>query len=246
MINEKEFLSEVSKTYLPPEMDFESKMSKYIRDIYKQYINQGWKGLELGSAEGVSTNLYAPLFDKLTVLEGCEEFLEKTKSNVTFDNVEFRLGLFEDLSDIEAYDAIIANYIFEHVVEPELVIKKCYEALKDKGVLMIAVPNAEALSRQMAVIMGVIPNAYSLTENDLRYGHRRYYDMNILTSHITSSPFRIIKSGGVFVKPFAGFQMFKMLEHGIIGEEQIDALVVLAEKYPEIAGSIYVIAQKCV
>jgi len=243
-MDERRFLNEAQKTYTVPEDSFESKMSKYIVDTYNPYIMRGGIGLELGCATGFSTNLYAPFFSELSVIEGSGEFMLIARENVKYNNVRFRQGLFEDISEVDKYDAIIANYVLEHIASPEVVIGKCYNALKKGGTLLVAVPNALSLSRQMAVEMGLLDDIFALTENDLNHGHRRVYDMKMLINHITSSPFTVIKSGGVFIKPFASFQMMEMIKYGIIGEKQLDALVALAEKYPEISGTIYAIARK--
>lgn len=59
-----------------------------------------------------------------------------------------------------------------------------------------------------------------------------------------NSPFRVAETGGTFVKPFADFQLNKMIESNIIAIEQLRGLQILADEYPEISGSIYAILEK--
>ena len=97
----------------------------------------------------------------------------------------------------------------------------CYDSLKEKGILFITVPNAKALSRQLALKMELIDDLYSLTENDLKHGHKR-----------------------VFLKEFADFQLKQMLETGLINEKHFIGMRKLAEDYPDIAGSVWVCLEK--
>lgn len=241
---EKRFLEEVSATY----RNNKSPISKWSIDayteIYKQYIDKGKRGLELGCSNGYSTECLADFLGELDVVDGSKNMIERARKYVTHKNVRFRYGLFEELSCEEEYDYIFCSYVLEHVLKPEDILEICYKILKKNGKMFITVPNATALSRQMALAMGLIEDLYNLTENDLAHGHRRVFDIDKLESLVSKSPFRMIAIGGTYLKPFADFQLNQMIESGIIGTEQLVGMEKLAEKYPNMAGSIYTVLEK--
>lgn len=113
--------------------------------------------LELGCGEGDSTKLIAPLFKQVVVREGSKKFIDKAKENLKeYKNIYFSEWLFETFIAKEQFDVIIANYIFEHIEDVQQIMNICYDSLKEKGILFITVPNAKALSRQLALKMELI------------------------------------------------------------------------------------------
>lgn len=167
---------------------------------------------------------------------GMERFQKK--------NITFIYSLFEELKYQEEYDNVFCSYVLEHVKEPMEILEVAYRALKPGGRLFITVPNATALSRQMALDMNLINDLYELTENDMLHGHRRVFDLHSLRELLDQSPFIVCKSGGTFVKEFADFQLDQMIDQKIIGEEQMYGMQKLAERYPELSGSIYAVCEK--
>jgi hypothetical protein len=119
---------------------------------------------------------------------------------------------------------------------------KSKEWLKPGGKLIVAVPNAFAPSRQIAVKMGIITNCTSVTLDEEKQGHRRTYSSDSLTREIKDAGFRIIKSGGVFFKPLANFQLDSALASGVIDEGFLEGCYELGMQFPELCASTYVIA----
>ena len=221
------------------------------------YINRSGQNkqcaLEMGCGGGESTRFLAPLFEHLVVLDGSKEFLEDARAKLSeFDNIEYQYGLFEEIKEIEKYDVIIANYIFEHVDSVEDILKVCYRSLKKGGILFITVPNAQALSRQLAVKMGILEDVYVLTENDIKHGHKRIFDRKTggewedayAREYGEKSDFHIIGDGGLYIKEFADFQLKEMVDKEILSRDHFIGMSKLAEDYPEIAGSIYICLEK--
>ena len=191
-----------------------------------------------------STEQLSELLDELYVIDGSENMLLKASQKIKKSNIHFEYGLFEELTDKKKYDYIFCSYVLEHVMDPKIILEICYEALKDNGKLFITVPNARAISRQMALKMGLIDNLYALTENDLAHGHRRVFDLTELKELLENSRFYIVDIGGTFFKPFADFQLNQMIAENIIGEEQLKGMQKLAKSYPDLSGSIYAVVGK--
>jgi hypothetical protein len=111
------------------------------------------------------------------------------------------------------------------------------------GYLFITVPNARALSRQLARHMGFIDNLYDLTENDIRGGHRRVYDRITLNRDIENAGFEIVAQGGILFKPFADFQMEQLIDDKFLKEEHLEGLYKLGNEYPDMCADLYAICR---
>lgn len=246
-MDEREFLDKVAVTY----KTFASPISRWSIDsylrVYKEHIevNAYSRGGELGCSNGYSTEVLSELVGELDVVDGSKYMLERLGAGLLQKkNVNFIYSLFEELKFENRYDYIFCSYVLEHVLNPMQILDIAYQALKPGGKLFITVPNANALSRQMALEMNIIRDLYELTENDVAHGHRRVFDLSKLQDLIKGSPFNLIKTGGTFVKEFADFQLNQMIKQGIIDEEQLLGMQKLAERYPELSGSIYAVCQK--
>jgi len=238
--------------------DFYVKSSDCVNDFYSitkeleaelmlPFLNlkKGGKALELGCGVGESSTHLAPFFSSLVVCDGSETFLMKARDRLKAHNhVEFRYALFEEITDENLYDFIAANYILEHVDDVGILLEICYKALKQGGYLFVIVPNAKALSRQLAVKMGLLDSIYTLAENDIKHGHKRIFDIDSFMEEITKTKFDIIAHGGVYVKPLANFQLSQLIDTKILNKNHFKGLKLLADDYPELSGSIYFVLSK--
>jgi len=185
--------------------------------------------------------LIAGIVDLLDVVEGSRSFIEKAKGR-NLPNVRFYHALFEEFNPRRNYyDAVFAMWVLEHVQDPAQVLRIAHLALKPDGLLFVVVPNANALSRQLARHMGLIEDLKSLTENDLRHGHRRVYDRVSLNRELTQAGFTLVSQGGLMLKPFADFQMEQLIRQRILEEPQLEGLWSLGFEYPDLCGSLYAI-----
>lgn len=166
------------------------------------------------------------------------------KKNVKCRNVEYDCRLFEEINENKKYDYIFANYIFEHVNNPDEIVNVVYNSLKANGLLFVTVPNAKSLYRQMSVSMGLLNSIYELTENDINHGHRRVYCLDSICELFNKSKFDILDKGGTFVKQFADFQLEMMIKNNIVNEECLKAMQMMGKKYPDISGSVYLVLKK--
>ncbi|MCI8565721.1 MAG: class I SAM-dependent methyltransferase [Lachnospiraceae bacterium] len=246
-MDEREFLDKMAETY----RTFTSPISRWSIDSYMRVYKEnlklqpGNRALELGGGDGYSTECLSELVDWLDVVDGSRRMLEKMGvERFQKRNVTFIYSLFEELNYQEEYDNVFCSYVLEHVKEPMEILNVAYRALKPGGRLFITVPNATALSRQMALDMKLLNDLYELTKNDALHGHRRVFDLDRLLALLEQSPFIVCKSGGTFVKEFADFQLDQMIEQKIIGEEQLYGMQKLAKRYPNLSGSIYAVCEK--
>jgi 2-polyprenyl-3-methyl-5-hydroxy-6-metoxy-1,4-benzoquinol methylase len=140
-----------------------------------------------------------------------------------------------------SFDYIYLIHTVDHLDNPVVVLKKIGTLLAPNGVVLVAVPNARALSRQIAVEMGLIAYHAAVTEGEKLQGHCRTYTLDTLASDIHAAGFRIIYSGGVLLKTLANFQFDAALESGIVSQGYIEAIDGLSEIYPDLSSSIYAV-----
>jgi predicted TPR repeat methyltransferase len=223
----------------------DSSQQRLMRELeirtFKPYINKG-RGLELGCEIGYMSELIAPLVDHLDIVDGSEKFIAQTRSR-NIPNAEFFCSLFEEFKTEHKYDTVFASHILEHLYDVPAVLDVVHNLMTPQGYLIVAVPNARALSRQLARHMGLFDSLYDLTPNDLRGGHRRVYDRVTLNKELESAGFDIIAQGGIFFKFLADFQMDKLIDIGILGNEQCEGLYRLGHEYPDMCADIYAIAR---
>jgi hypothetical protein len=123
------------------------------------------------------------------------------------------------------------------VEDPRLILQRARGWLAADGVICAAVPNARSLHRQAAVIMGLLASEYELNETDLHHGHRRVYDPDTLRADLAAAGLSVRTAGGYWIKPLSNAQL-----EATWTPEMLDAFMRLGERYPDIAGEIYVVA----
>jgi 2-polyprenyl-3-methyl-5-hydroxy-6-metoxy-1,4-benzoquinol methylase len=150
----------------------------------------------------------------------------------------------EDATMGEKFDYIYLIHTLEHLDQPVDALRRIGDLLEVDGHLFVAVPNARALSRQIAVQMGLIGHHTEVTEGEKLQGHCRTYTLDTLAADINNAGLRIVHSGGVLLKTLANFQFDVAIESGIVSQEYIDAIDGLSEVYPDFSSSIYAVIGK--
>lgn len=245
---EKEFLNEKCKTYRESlyhrtKREFIIKTFNYYLTKFKNVSNREI-GLQLGcSSDGWETEILSKILNKLDVIEGSSEFIERCKKK-DLKNVRFINCLFEEFqvnNEEEKYNFVFCTYVLEHVLDIESILNMIKSVLKPKGLLFVVVPNCRGFSRQLALHMNLIPDLKELTQNDLNHGHRRSFDRFSLNKYLTKCGFNIIHQGGIIFKILADFQLDKLLEDGFLNEAHIEGLYKLGFEYPDFADSLFAI-----
>lgn len=207
---------------------------KYCFTILRRYL-RGNRVLELGPAEGVMTELLSHTDKELTVVEGSTVFCESLRKR--FPTVQVIHGLFEEFEPTEKYDVIVLGHVLEHVLNPEAILRRACSWLQPGGCIFAAVPNARSLHRQAAVIMELIPTEDSLNDKDRHHGHRIVFNPESFRAAFTRAGLAVDVFGGYWLKPLSNIQ----IEYSWT-PSMIEAFMQLGERYPDIAGEIYVVA----
>jgi len=106
-----------------------------------------------------------------------------------------------------------------------------------RGRILAAVPNSRSLHRQAAVLMQLLPGEDALNEMDIHHGHRRVFSPESFRRCFLDAGLTIDIFGGYWLKPVSNRQIEQTWTPAML-----DAFMQLGERYPDIAGEIYVVA----
>ncbi len=206
----------------------------YAFEVFRRHVASG-PILEMGPAEGVMTDRLVTLGEPLTVVEGGKPFCESIEAR--HPTVEVVHSLFEDFEPNGQFRTIILGHVLEHVQEPVAILRRAANWLAEDGKLIASVPNARSIHRQAAVTMGLLDSEDALNEADRTHGHRRVYDPESFRADFADAGLRVETFGGYWLKPLSNAQI-----EASFTPAMLDAFMQLGERYPEIAGEIYIVA----
>ena len=210
--------------------------AQYCGQIFRRYMVCG-SVLELGPAEGMMTDILEPYYrEDYTVVDGSSTFVNSIISR--YPNIKGITSIFENFVPERKYTNIILGHVLEHVIDPVEILTLCKKWLDDDGVILAAVPNANSIHRQAAVEMGLLKNLDDFSEKDRRHGHRRVFFRDTFVECFTQAGCHILKQGGYWLKPLSDMQIEKDWT-----TEMINAFFILGEKFPDIAGELYIVAK---
>ncbi len=234
----QEFQDNAHRSYF---YDFDARLRRYMLDTFSPWLLDG-PALEMGCFEGAFTELFAQRFTDLTVIEAASDLIQVTRNRVD-PAITFICSSFEEAHVQPRYKNIFLIHTLEHLDDRRAVLQRVRHWLAPGGRLFIAVPNANAPSRQIAVKMGLIEHNSAVTEGERLHGHRVTYSLDTLEHEVRSAGWSIVQRGGVFFKPLANFQIDKALQTQLIDDRFMDACQALGMVYPDLCASIYVICE---
>ena len=174
---------------------------------------RGTSLLDLACGDGTLTSLLAPSFKRVVGVDASNQHLGLAREMLP--EVEFHEALIEDFETEERFDTITMLNILEHVVDPVELLRKVAGHLSDDGILMVHVPNANAINRRLAVLMGTLTECEELSPFDIEIaGHRRSYVMDTFCADIEAAGLQVTATGGVFYKSLSTPQIDWFLKNG--------------------------------
>ena len=207
---------------------------KYCFSIFKRHFT-GSSILEMGPAEGVMTECLITTGREIHIVEGSRLFCEKLAE--LYPSAEVVNSLFEDFVPGRRFDNIIMGHVLEHVDDPVMLLKTVSTWLEEGGRVFAAVPNSRSLHRQAAVIMGLLSRENQLNDLDIHHGHKLVFDPESFRNIFLQAGFNIEVFGGYWLKPLSNGQLQNSWD-----VSTLEAFMALGERYPDIAGEIYIVA----
>lgn len=111
---------------------------EFLKDLLKQFKDEGREQIvvtDIGSAFGMFLNWFRGFFPK-----GEYTGVELTKSFVRNAWHLFQLKTLNDFDDTKKYDFISSYKSLEHILDPDIELKRYINSLKDNGYLYLSVP----------------------------------------------------------------------------------------------------------
>jgi ubiquinone/menaquinone biosynthesis C-methylase UbiE len=156
--------------------------------------------LELGFGDDQWTGKILDRFGRTHVVDASRQLLDVAREKYDPKLVAYH-SLFENFCPDKAFDTIVASYVLEHVEDPVHIMTRAAGWLKPEGHLLIIVPHANSLHRQLAVCMGLQPSTDALGQTDRQMGHRRVYTIARMEEDIRQAGLVIVRRQGSLLKP---------------------------------------------
>lgn len=220
--------------------DFDTVIRRYLLQRLEPHFVRDGQVLELGCYKGDMTEQILAYFPRITAVEAASDLVEAVRERFP-DRVEVICTTFETASLERRYENIFLVHTLEHLDDPISVLARIRQWLSVRGRLFVAVPNANALSRQIAVKMGLIAYNAAVTPAEAQHGHRCTYSMDVLLSQLSSARYHVHDYGGVLVKPLANFQFDRAIAAGIIDDAYLRGCNELAKVYPDLSASLFAV-----
>ena len=215
--------------------------------------------LDLACGDGLMTAMFAERFKRVVGVDASGAHVAEAKRRLP--DAQFFESLIEEFETDEKFDAVFLLDILEHVIDPVAVLKKAGSFLKSGGVLIAHVPNAVAINRRLAVLMGSLTSCHELSPFDIHIaGHRRTYELKTLIADFEAANLTVMHTGGIFYKILSTPQMDWFLKNGLweeggygwgrVGEEKSKdwksefcrASYKLGKEHPEDCNIVYACA----
>ena len=164
-MDSKDEIEEISKIYSSRRMT--GAVQKYNLESLRAAVPYliGDTVLEMGCGDGTWTYTLLNYFKKVEVVDASKQLLDNI-SKLPGESIKCHCSLFEEFTPTHKFDTIIAAHILEHVDNP---IKTLYDAtrwLTKDGRIIIVVPNAKSIHRQVGVLMRILNNTTQLSDSD--------------------------------------------------------------------------------
>jgi SAM-dependent methyltransferase len=216
-------------------LNIDYEQAHFVYESIRPYFN-GKSALELGPASGYMTKYLVNDFEILHLVEGSKELLSQITD---YPNIFKHCSMFEDFKTDLKFETIIMSHVLEHNEKPIEVLAQIKNWLKDDGVFIVAVPNSKSLHRLVAVKMGLLPTEYALNERDHSLGHYRVYDLDKLSQDLISAGFKIIYTGGSFLKPLPNSQIEQYWSN-----EMVRGFYEVGKQFPGNCAEIFAVCSK--
>lgn len=218
-------------------------MHPFMLRSFKPFFVDG-SVLELGCYQGAFTKRLLTEFPHVTCVEASGDAIE-VASDLIGAKATFVHATFEEASLSRTFENVVITHVLEHLDDPVRVLKRINdEWLKPGGRLMVACPNANAASRQIAVKMGLVTHNAAVTESERAHGHRRTYALDTLEQDAVRAGLRVIHRSGIFFKPLANFQWDRLLQTDIISKDYLEGCYQLGQVYPDLCATVFLVCER--
>jgi SAM-dependent methyltransferase len=172
-------------------------VSYYTCRAIAEHVSPTDKVLLMGLGDGLLAQELAARCAKLLVVEGSADLAAGFRPP---PRCTVEVGLFESFACSEGFDVVLGTHVLEHVDDPVIVLRQSTRWLAANGLAVFTVPNRTSLHRRIGRHMGILRDEGAFSDQDIRLGHRRVYDMAALESDLRTAGYRRIEIRGYNLK----------------------------------------------
>lgn len=96
-----------------------------------------------------------------------------------------------------SFDLVIFSEVIEHLVDPDIALKKIYQVLKNNGLLIVSTPNIAYIQYRFELLFGKLPDFCEFRnrffERHYNFQHKSLFTTNVLKKTLLSNNFLIKK-----------------------------------------------------
>lgn len=140
------------------------------------------------------------------------------------------------------FDAVLLSGLLHETTNPQTMLSAANALLRPGGALLVSVPNALSFHRLLGVEMGLMQSPTQLSERNVELGQPNVFHRETLEKMVVEAGFGELSFSGYMFKPFSNGQMGEVLD--IVGNDTVEGLVRLGQRFPENAAEIAVFARK--
>lgn len=168
--------------------------------------------LDMPIGDGLLTEKMIHRFERVVGVDASSKHLDQAR--IRLPQVELHHALIEDLDLKEKFGTVTMLNVLEHVQNPVQLLKKAASFLEDNGIMIVHVPNALAVNRKIAVLMGTLESCEELSPFDINVaGHRRSYTMTTFIDEFVKAGLKVQARGGIFYKMLSTAQIDWLLKN---------------------------------
>ena len=231
-------LERIASSYQGPDSSITERQAN--RHAARQAVKlvRGPNVLVLGAATGAWAEPLLERFERFHTVDAVDHLIEQLQRRYQ-GRVRGFVSLFEQFEPPgDGYDTVVLGHVLEHVHDPAGLLVRCRGWLRPGGRLVILVPNASSLHRQVGVALGHLGAVTDMSPGDELLGHRRVYTSDALRAEVQAAGFDRVQLDGLFLKPLSNGQM------DAFSDELRRAFFSLGSAAPEVACIISCVAEK--
>lgn len=200
--------------------------------------------LEIGCGYNPIFEYYSD-FDSMTIVEldihFYQDAIQKANGNPKIKIINKPIQFcIDDLGS--GFDLILISGFLHEIDNPQEVLTLVRNICSSTTKVISFVPNAKSFHRVLAYEAGLINQIYDFSDNDKKFGRRLVWDVNSFSELFKSAGFKVELTETYFIKPFAHYQMRKLLDDEIINDKILDGLNKMIKYMPEMGCEIAIVA----
>jgi SAM-dependent methyltransferase len=177
------------------------------RDFLFPHLKHGHI-LNVGLGYGTWDERLATLDDSVVGLDLDGELVEHFRAK--YPSIRYVVSDVFDYVPERPIDSIVASHFLEHIDRPLELLTLWKSWLAPGGRILLVVPNAESLHRQIGKRMGLLTELTDLNDSDRRIGHKRVYTLPLFREHLEQSDLAIVLLAGVTLKCLSNAQLAQL------------------------------------